>query len=128
LSAFLPVRSSPTGGTTSVIKAVDGQTVSGLATAFELLPGCHVVETESRLVVSNMNIAVTVDAPTRTFVFQMKPGYEYLVVVEMSEPAGATVRLAVYGVEQDPAGTRTGVVAPVTPAAAAQACKNSAKG
>jgi hypothetical protein len=56
----------------------------------------------------------------------MKPGYEYAVVVEMAEGMSGSARLSLYGAEQDPTGKRTGTVASVDPAAAAQACKTAA--
>jgi hypothetical protein len=39
---------APQIGATAVIKSVDGREVGSAGTAFELLPGCHVVEVEHR--------------------------------------------------------------------------------
>jgi hypothetical protein len=125
LSTLLPGGAAPSGGATSFIKAIDGRTVAGLDTAFELLPGCHVVETERRLVLSSANMSWTVDLGPRAFVFHMKPGHAYTVVVEMAESGGGTARFSVHGTEQSPGGVQMGAVSPTDPVLAAAACRVS---
>jgi hypothetical protein len=95
---------------------VDGQVVSGLAAGFELLPGCHVVETQRRLLFSSASWTRTEDVGSRAFVIHMKPGHHYMVVVDagaavVGYPRGAQPgifgRLAIYAEERDPTGART---------------------
>jgi hypothetical protein len=128
LSALLPGGGAPGAGSTNFIRAVDGRDVSSLDTAFELLPGCHVVETDSELRFSDAMVTWSAQIGSRAFLFQMKPGYEYLVVVELSEGMSGTGRVSIYGVEQDPTGRRTARFSPVAPEAAARACHEPAGG
>jgi hypothetical protein len=125
LSASLPGGASPSGGSATFIKAVDGRDVSTLDTAFELLPGCHVVQTASRLFVANEVMSWSGELGSRTFAFEMKPGYSYTVVVEFAEHMGNAASVSVYGVEQDPRGAETVRIAPVAPGAEAGACRDA---
>lgn len=118
LSALLPVGGAPSAGATSFIRAVDGREVSTLDRSFELLPGCHVVETARQLVIANENMTWAGVVDPLAFVFQMKPGYEYQVVVEMAEGMGGTARLSISGAELDATGKRTAAVPPAAPGAA----------
>jgi hypothetical protein len=104
---------------------VDGRDVSTLDTAFELLPGCHVVQTASRLFVANEVMSWSGELGSRTFAFEMKPGYSYTVVVEFAEHMGNAASVSVYGVEQDPKGAETVKIAPLAPGADAQACPDA---
>jgi hypothetical protein len=122
LNTSMPVGASPYGGAASFIRAVDGWQVSHLDRAFELLPGCHVVETEGRVIVASGNTTQSPAVGSQAFVLHMKPGYEYVVVVEMYEGMTDPAPMLVHTVEKDPSGAPTGTVAPVDPAAAAQAC------
>jgi hypothetical protein len=125
LSASLPGGAAPSGGSATFIKAVDGRDVSTLDTAFELLPGCHVVETDSRLFVANEVMSWSGEIGSRTFAFEMKPGYSYTVVVELAERMGGSAGVSVYGVEQDERGAETVKIAPLASGAEAQACRNA---
>ncbi len=127
LSAWLPSGAAPEGGASNFIKAVDGRDVSAVGPAFELLPGCHVVETASQLVVADATVMWSGELGPRAFVFPMKAGYGYMVVVDLKEGMSGTGRLSIYGVEQDPTGKQTATFAPVAPDAAAQACQNPGK-
>ena len=123
LSAALPGGASPGGGSGAFIKSIDGRDVAALDTAFELLPGCHIVQTESRLRVANEMISWTGELGTLTFPFRMKAGHEYTVVVELAEGLGGTARVAVYGVERDPSGAQTQVIPAAKSAGEVQACR-----
>ena len=125
LSASLPGGASPSGGSATFIKAVDGRDVSTLDTAFELLPGCHVVVTESRLLVANEAVSWSGEIGPRTFAFEMKPGFSYTVVVELAERMGGSAGVSVYGVEEDPWGAQTMTIAPLAPGAEAGACRGA---
>jgi hypothetical protein len=125
LSASLPGGASPSGGSATFIKAVDGRDVSTLDTAFELLPGCHVVQTDSRLFVANEVMSWSGEIGSRTFAFDMKPGYSYSIVVELAERMGGSAGVSVYAVEQDPWGAQTVTMAPLAPGAEAGACRGA---
>jgi hypothetical protein len=123
LATILPGGSTPGGGAISFIKSIDGRDVSTLEGAFELMPGCHVVETESGLVVTNETITFRGELGTRIFPFRMLPGHQYLVVVEFAPSMGSTVRVSVYAEERDASGARTQQVPPATSPAEVQACR-----
>lgn len=103
LVTSMPGGASAGGGSSAFIKSVDGKDVSGLDTAFELMPGCHTVETASQLLVSNEVISWSGEVGARTFAFQMKAGHTYIVNVELRENMGSA-RVLIYGIEQDQAG------------------------
>ena len=122
LSASLPLGGAPGGGGTAFIKAVDGRDVSTLDSLFELAPGCHVVETERRFVLANDRMTWHGELAGGAFVVDAKPGYEYIVTVELMEGMGSTGRLAVYVVEQAPGGKRSAPMQAVSASEAAKAC------
>jgi hypothetical protein len=128
LSASLPGGASPSGGSATFIKAVDGRDVSTLDTAFELLPGCHVVQTDSRLFLASEVVTWSGELGSRTFAFEMKPGYSYTVVVELAERMGSSASVSVYATEQDPWGAQTVTIAPLAPGAEADACRDAGAG
>jgi hypothetical protein len=123
LGTILPGGSSPGGGASSFIKSIDGRDVSTTDTAFELLPGCHVVETQSGLVVTNETMTFRGQLGTRVFPFQMRAGYQYLVLVEFSPIAGGSVHVSVSGEERDARGTRMQQVAAAKSTADVTACR-----
>ncbi len=123
LSASLPGGASPGVGAAAFIKTVDGREVSTLDTAFELLPGCHIVQTQSRLLVTNEVMSWSGELGSRTFPFRMKPGHTYTVVVELAERFGGTARVSVYGIEQDSSGRTTQTIPPATQAEQVRACQ-----
>ncbi len=124
LGTLLPGGAAPEGGAANFIQKVDGRDVSSLDSAFELLPGCHVVETANELVLSDPMVMWSGEVGARAFAFPMKAGYDYLVVVELREGMSGSGRLSIYGVEQDQTGKRTATFAPLPPGATPQACQN----
>jgi hypothetical protein len=122
LSASLPVGAGPGTGASSFIKAVDGRDVSTLDSLFDLLPGCHVVQTASSLLMSNGNVTMTGQIGSRAFAFPMKAAFEYAVVLELIEGMGGGGRVSVYGVEKDATGKQTATFQAMPPVAAAQLC------
>lgn len=104
LTTSMPGGSSVGAGSSAFIKAVDGKDVSTLDTSFELVPGCHLVQTASQLLIANQAITWHGELGSRVFAFQMKPGNTYIVKVELVESMGGTARVLVYGIEQNAAG------------------------
>lgn len=122
LSVKLPYGGGPGSGATSFIKAVDRRDVSALDPVFDLLPGCHAVETESHFMMTNGNITWTGELGSRGFAFPMKAGFQYVIVVELRESMGGSGRILVTGVEQDASGKQTREFPAVPPAVALQLC------
>ena len=124
LNAVLPVGGAPGGGTSSFIKMVDGRDVSGLDSIFELAPGCHVVEPDRQLTLSNGSITMSGSLGAAAFPFPMRAGYAYSVVVELQESMGGGGRIQLFGMELDAGGKRTKTFPPIPPAIAARVCKS----
>jgi hypothetical protein len=122
LNAVLPMGAAPGVGAYSFIKTVDGRDVSGLDSFFELSPGCHVVEPERQLVMSNRNVTMSGTLGAAAFAFPMRAGYAYSVVVELQEGMNSG-RIRLFGAEDDASGKRTATFQPFPPTIAAQACK-----
>ena len=116
----------PQMGATAFVKSVDGREVGSVDTAFELLPGCHVVEIEHRPYYRSAGRGGT-DFPgpvaTRVFPFHMKAGHEYVVVVRYE--IGSYPRSSAHGVETDPSGEHVQVIAEATSPRDVQACGTS---
>jgi hypothetical protein len=92
---------------TGHVQFVDDKDVLSLGGYFELLPGCHVIGTPSRMgVPSPGRTAVSwVTTGEWTFALPMKAGYQYRIEVIM--PTARTVPLTVKGYESDLRGNRT---------------------
>ena len=76
-----------------LIKSIDGREVSDLGGYFELLPGCHRVQTEDG---------------SAFFPLNMRPGFRYSIVRAFTAPmGGGRARVSVYGVERDSTGAQT---------------------
>ena len=65
---------------------------------------------------------------SRTFVFHMKPGHTYVVKVEFQEGMGSSVRMLVYGIEQDQTGRDALRVEAATSEQEVRACLASGSG
>ena len=123
LTASLPGGASPGTGSNAFIKSVDGRDVASLDTAFELRPGCHIVQTESRLLIANDVMSWSGELGTRTFALRMRAGYEYTVVVEMAQQFGGYARVSVFCVERAPSGSQTRIIPAATSLDAVRACR-----
>ena len=76
-----------------LIKSIDGRDVSDLGGYFELLPGCHRVQTKDESAIFPLN---------------MRPGFRYTIVRAFTPPmGGGRARVSVYGVERDSTGAQT---------------------
>jgi len=125
LVASMPGGASVGGGSGAFITTVDGRDVSTLDTAFELLPGCHIVRTASDLVVANEALVWRGEIGSRTFAFLMRPGNTYVVKVELQESMGSTARLVVSATEESAEGKELQRIPPAQSAADVQACLRS---
>jgi hypothetical protein len=95
---------------TGPIGKVDGRDVFGQGGAFELLPGCHVVELDRRPLNSdNMSsgVYVTGNYPLVTYAIRMKAGASYIIRRNLPGGMGAVVHLQLSAQEQDASGKVT---------------------
>lgn len=122
LRASMPGGTAPGAGASSFIRSVDGREV-GVDAVFELLPGCHLVETARSLVVSNQNLSFTATLPALVFPFRMVAGHEYEVVVRFDEPTSMSGRLGVFGISRNPASGRSWDVPAAKSDADLEACR-----
>jgi hypothetical protein len=123
LTSSMPGGSAVGAGSLAFIKAIDGRDVSTLDTAFELLQGCHIVETASRLLITNEVMTWHGDIGMRTFAFRMRAGHSYTVKVELVQSMGSSGRVLLFGVEQNSTGTETERIEVAKSAADLQACQ-----
>jgi hypothetical protein len=98
-----PSGSAPVVGSPSFIRTVDGRDVSTMTAPFELLPGCHVVETAGREVTAAKAGGYTGDLGPHVFPFRMRADHEY-TVVEEAEPVNGFATVSVHAIERDLAG------------------------
>jgi hypothetical protein len=117
-----PSGSAPVVGSPSFIRTVDGRDVSTMTAPFELLPGCHVVETAGREVVAGKAGGYSGDLGPHVFPFRMRAGHEYTVVEEIA-PVGSFAIVSVHAVERDPHGQQTEEIPASAGDADIQACR-----
>jgi hypothetical protein len=108
------------------VARVDGRDVLGLGSSFELLPGCHVVETPTRWGKGGEQGAVVATTGRLVFAVPMRAGHDYEIVVELGPPMGPPVgTLQIRADESDAAGRVVRSFAPVTSSADIDACRRS---
>jgi hypothetical protein len=100
---------------------VDGQEVQG--DAFDLSPGCHVVQLHTQMKRSNGYVAWSGRVPATVFAIRMKPGHRYIIRREIVENMGGqSGRIVLFARDED----SKGASASFDPAQGAddiQACK-----
>jgi hypothetical protein len=128
LVTSMPGGASVGAGSTTFVKLVDGKDVSRLDTAFELMPGCHIVQTASKLLIANEAVSWRGELGSRTFAFLMKPGHTYVLKVELQESLGSSARVLIYGIEQDAAGGEVRRIEPAKSEDEVRSCLTSGNG
>jgi hypothetical protein len=125
LVTLMPGGTSVGAGSEGLIKSVDGKDVSTLDTAFELLPGCHIVQTSSRVLISNDKIIWRGELGTNTFAMQMKPGNTYVVKLELVDTMNSSGRITMSAIEENATGQE---IQRLTPGSErdVQACRQAA--
>jgi hypothetical protein len=123
LDVQVPFPSTP-GAVRTFIQSVDGRDVATLASPFELLPGCHVVETAPHWASTRARFIYS-SGPTGTQIFpiRMRAGHAYTVVEKWSSPLGPLVTISVYAVERDLVGGQTAEISAAANDADVQACR-----
>jgi hypothetical protein len=91
------------------VQKVDGRDVSSLGGAFELEPGCHIVETPSSWGKSSNDGAVVATTGHLIFALPMKAGHGYSISVEVEQSSGPVGGLTIQGTETTADGERTRV-------------------
>ena len=117
-----PSGSAPVVGSPSYIRSVDGRDVSTMTAPFELMPGCHLVETAGRDVIASKVGGYGGDLGPHVFPFRMRAGHEYTVVEEIA-PVGGFATVSVHAIDRDPAGRHTEEIPASTGDADVQACR-----
>jgi hypothetical protein len=93
---------------------VDGRDVTKHGLSFELLPGCHVVQTPDTWGESSQDTPLVATTGHLAFVVWMRPGHHYSVTVK-EEGAGTPVtRVQVAVLETDAKGNRVRSLSPTT--------------
>ena len=97
---------APTSG--ALLKSVDGKDLPDTGTqTFELLPGCHVVQTSNNLTMANDYVAWRGMMASRVFPLRMKPGRTYVVRLSLIQGMSSDARVSIRAEEQDLAGATT---------------------
>lgn len=125
LQTSMPGGASVGGGSSSFIEMVDGKDVSTTSASFELLPGCHLVKTASRLVIANPTLIWHGQMGHKVFALQMKAGNTYVVKLDLIDHGDGTARSEVYAIEQDAAGSRVQRIEPVKSADEIRGCQGA---
>jgi hypothetical protein len=103
------------------VARVDQREVGSLGGIFELLPGCHVIETPTRWAEGSSYGALIATTGTVTFAITTRPAHRYEIVVEGDVPTGPVGPISIRARESDltgdtvrfwdPAGSRSEVEA-----------------
>ena len=107
------------------VERVDGRDVSALGGAFELRPGCHVVQTPKRWGSGNQYGAVSATTGTVTFALPMVAGRHYLVVTDAETNVRPTGGVSVRTDETTASGDPIRSIAPAKTAEEIEACRQS---
>jgi hypothetical protein len=97
------------------IGSVDGGEVQG--DAFDLSPGCHVVQLHIQMNRTNGYVAWSGRVPATVFAIRMRPGHRYIIRREIVENMGGqSGRIVLFASDEDSKGTS----APLVPARGAE--------
>jgi TonB family protein len=88
------------------VRSVDGQSVSGYGTVFELLPGCHIVRTPQHWGQSNsLANGVSVTTPELVFALPMRAGHSYEIALIVGDMTAPSANVDVKAYERDAQGS-----------------------
>jgi hypothetical protein len=120
-----PPKPSDVARLTGYVFAVDGKEVTDVGHVFELLPGCHMVQTPKEWGGVGSTGGVIVRTNHMTFALPMKAAHQYLIEVQASVIGGAYTSAAVVASEKDLDGNLTAMFQPVTSAEQVASCQSS---
>ncbi len=101
---------------------VDGQDVSSIGGTYELLPGCHVVDTPTKWGQVGQTGGVVVTTGRLSFALPMKAGQGYSISVESTDTGGPTGTARVLAKEMDANGAFVRNLPPAANQAELDAC------
>jgi len=123
-----PLRAEQVSKLSGYVQFVDNQDVASLASAFELLPGCHVIGTPSSWGQHAPGTDSVVTATTGHWLFAlpMRAGHQYSIQVLVGAMTGPVGALTIKGYESDLAGNVTRAFEPVRNPSDLQNCRAEA--
>jgi hypothetical protein len=107
----------------ALLKSIDSKDVTDKGEqAFELLPGCHVVQTGDDLLLANDYVTWRGKIAPRTFALKMKPGRTYIVRLSLVQGMSSSARVSIRAEEQDRTGATTATFDPAQNVDEIKAC------
>jgi len=111
---------------TPILQSVDGWDVTAQdAPAFALLPGCHLVVTARKLMLSNGNLTIRGGLRPQTYAMTMKPGHVYVVRLMVRDSISGFRDVVFLAEEQDAAGKTTATFEPTRNIDEINACRRA---
>ncbi len=104
------------------VARVDQREVGSLGGIFELLPGCHVIETPTKWAEGSSYGALVATTGTITFAIPTQPAHRYEIVVEGDMPTGPVGPYTIRARESDMAGNTVRFWAPPRARDEVEAC------
>jgi len=122
VAKLVALTTAPTS--TPILKSVDGKKLPDQdSQAFDLLPGCHVVQTTNDMVMANESMSWSGHIGSRIFPLKMKAGYTYVVRLSLIEGMSGTASVSIRTEEQDGAGATTATFEPAKSLDDIKACQ-----
>jgi hypothetical protein len=105
------------------VEHVDGQEVASLGSSFELLPGCHIVQTPSEWGSFGSVGGVIVKTGHLVFALPMQAAHQYVIAIRTTYTSGPVGNAAIEATETDLEGNIIHVFSPARSAAEEDACR-----
>ena len=107
----------------ALLKSVDDKGLPAQeAEVYELLPGCHVVQTTNQLTLASDHVTWAGNIGSMVFPLRMKPGRTYVVRFSLVEGMGGDARVSMRAEEQDSSGATTATFDPATSVEEVKTC------
>ena len=121
VARLVALANAPMSG--ALLKSIDSKDVTDKGEqAFELLPGCHVVQTGDDLLLANDYVTWRGKIAPRTFALKMKPGRTYIVRLSLVQGMSSSARVSIRAEEQDRTGATTATFDPAQNVDEIKAC------
>jgi hypothetical protein len=105
---------------------IDDRDVVDQGGVFDLLPGCHIVELDRRVVMDpyalSGGVYLSGEYPVTIFALRMKPGARYVIRRDMFADSSGHGRITLFAREEEPTGATT-ELSPAQSADDVKACK-----
>jgi hypothetical protein len=106
---------------------VDGKDVSSIGGTYELLPGCHVIDTPTKWGQAGQTGGVVITTGVVTYTLPMQAGYHYAISVDTNHTTGPTGTAAIHAKELDAGGNVVREFVPASSQHELDACARCAK-